>query len=358
MLRQVVANEASHWDCEGVNRFASFLLLGYRSSMTTFDPQAWSPPTAPKLTGAYESNDRLARATLLGVSGSGPEDVAIDASERIFTGLDNGAILELDLSRNIRFVADVGGRPLGIELYGEDDRLVCNADIGLQRVSKQGAVDTLLDSVDGERLTLTNNASVSSTGTVYFTESSRRWRLGEYESDLVEGRPSGRLLQMEETGGVKVLVDGLQFANGVALDADESSVFVAETGRYRIHRHWLNGDTAGSTEVFLDNLPGFPDNLSFADGILWVAFASPRQAALDAMASRTWMRKVAHLMPDALSPKPVRHGMVFGYGTDGTLRHNLQDNTGRVAVTTGVRARGDTLYIGMLHDSNIAVFEL
>ena len=117
MLRQVVANEASHWDCEGVNRFASFLLLGYRSSMTTFDPQAWSPPTAPKLTGAYESNDRLARATLLGVSGSGPEDVAIDASERIFTGLDNGAILELDLSRNIRFVADVGGRPLGIELY-------------------------------------------------------------------------------------------------------------------------------------------------------------------------------------------------------------------------------------------------
>ena len=326
--------------------------------MTAFEPQAWTPPTAPKLTGRYASNDRLARARLLNVPGNGPEDVAIDSSERIYTGLDDGAILELDLARNIRFVADVGGRPLGIELYGDDDLLVCNADRGVQRVSKHGAVDTLLDTVDGERLTLTNNSSVASSGTIYFTESSRRWPLAEYESDLVEGRPSGRLFQLAETGEVTVLIDGLQFANGVALDAEEASVFVAETGRYRIHRYWLTGDKAGSSEVFLDNLPGFPDNLSFADGLLWVALASPRQAALDAMSSRTWMREVAHRMPDALSPKPVRHGMVFAYDADGTLRHNLQDDTGTVAVTTGVRALGGHLYIGMLHDPNIAVFEL
>lgn len=326
--------------------------------MPTFQPQVWTPPPATGLIGEYAPNDRLSSARLLGVPGVGPEDVAVDGNDRIFTGLENGAILELDLNRNIGFVADVGGRPLGVELLGDDDLLVCNADGGLQRVSKLGAVDTLLDSVDGVPLMLTNNASVSTSGTIYFTESSRRWPLHDYDTDLVEGQPTGRLLRLDESGEVTVLVDQLQFANGVALDDDEASVFVAETGRYRVHRHWLTGDKAGTTEVFLENLPGFPDNLSFSDGTLWVALASPRQPAIDFMASRTWMRTIAHRAPDALSPRPTRHGMVFGYDTDGALTHNLQDASGTVAVTTGVRAAGGRLFIGMLIDPNIAVFEL
>ena len=70
------------------------------------------------------------------------------------------------------------------------------------------------------------------------------------------------------------------------------------------------------------------------------------------------MRTIAHRAPDALSPRPTRHGMVFGYDTDGALTHNLQDASGTVAVTTGVRAAGGRLFIGMLIDPNIAVFEL
>lgn len=325
--------------------------------MTEFSPQAWTPPAAPGLTGDFAENDRLTSAELITVPGTGPEDVAVDAAGVLYSGTEDGAILRIEPGGAVGAVAKVGGRPLGVELYG-DDLLVCNADLGLQRVSPTGAVDVLTDSVDGSRLTLTNNASVGRDGTIYFSESSTRWPLAEYATDLVEGRPTGRLLRCSPDGDTTVLLTGLQFANGVALDGDEASVFVAETGRYRIHRHWLTGEKAGHTELFVENLPGFPDNLSFDDGTLWVALASPRQPPLDAMSSRPWMRHVAHRLPASLKPKPVRHGIVLAYDESGAVSHNLQDPTGRVAVTTGVRASAGRLYIGTLTDDHVAVVEL
>jgi sugar lactone lactonase YvrE len=325
--------------------------------MTEFSPEAWSPPKAPSLTDDFEENDRLRTAELVEVPGSGPEDVVVDGAGNLFTGTDNGTILRIDPSGSITPIAKVGGRPLGIELYG-DDLLVCNAYLGLQRVSGTGVIDVLTDAVDGSPLTMTNNASVASDGSIYFTDSSTRWPLDRYATDLIEGRPTGRLIKRSPAGETTVLIDGLQFANGVALDSTEASVFVAETGRYRIHRHWLSGDRAGQTDIFVDNLPGFPDNLSFADRTLWVAHASLRQAPLDAMSSRTWMRHIAHRLPEAVKPKPVRHGMVFGYDEAGVVTHNLQDPTGRVAVTTGMRASGGKLYVGSLTDSHIAVVDL
>ena len=31
---------------------------------------------------------------------------------------------------------------------------------------------------------------------------------------------------------------------------------------YRIQKYWLCGDKAGTAEIFIENLPGFPDNVS------------------------------------------------------------------------------------------------
>ena len=325
--------------------------------MTTFEPETWQPSPAPPLTGPYATNDRLDDAHIVTTPAAGPEDVVVDAAGRMYTGTEDGSILELEMSGSVRRIADVGGRPLGIEWFG-DDLLVCNAYHGLQAVSRSGTIETLVESVDGERLLLTNNASVARDGTIYFTDSSRRWQLDRYADDLIEGRPTGRLFRRSADGDVETLMDGLQFANGVALDGTEESAFVAETGRYRIHRYWLRGPRAGQSEVFVENLPGFPDNLTFGDGILWVAIASPRQRMVDVMAPRAWMRSLAHRLPDALKPKPVRHGMVLGLDDDGAVTHNLQDQTGHVAITTSARLHEGRLYVGVLSDPNIAVVDL
>lgn len=84
--------------------------------------------------------------------------------------------------------------------------------------------------------------------------------------------PSGRLIHFSRaTGKSKVLLDKLWFANGVALSPGEDFVVVAESFASRLMRVWLKN---GSSEVFVDGLPGAPDNLSFDDEGIWVPLAS------------------------------------------------------------------------------------
>ena len=62
----------------------------------TIDPQAWTPPEAPELTGVYEVNSRLIGVERLGEgAGVGPEDVAIDRQGRIYGGFEDGRVVRL-----------------------------------------------------------------------------------------------------------------------------------------------------------------------------------------------------------------------------------------------------------------------
>jgi sugar lactone lactonase YvrE len=326
--------------------------------MTTFSPRAWQPLPAPPLTHDLESNDALASATLWMTPGQGPEDVIVDSRGSAFCGLADGRIVRIDDAGDFEEIANVAGRPLGLEWLDDGAMVVCNADLGLQRVTVGGEVTTMARGFEDEPFVFTNNATVASDGTVYFSVTSTRWSIHEYVNDLLEGQPTGRVFRRKPDGSLDVLLDTLHFANGVAIGADGSSLFIAETGTYRVHRHWLTGDRTGTTELFLDNLAGFPDNLTCTDGILWVSMASPRQKIVDLMLPRPWMRKMSYAMPDALKPKPVRHGIVLGYDLSGNLVHNLQDSTGKVAVTTSARYHDGRMFIGSLMEPHIAVHEL
>ncbi len=71
----------------------------------------------------------------------------------------------------------------------------------------------------------------------------------------------------------------MYFANGVALSENEDFVLVCESARYRITRFWLSGPNKGSSDVFVDNLPGFPDGVSSDNrGTFWVALFTVRNA--------------------------------------------------------------------------------
>lgn len=326
--------------------------------MTTFSPKAWQPLPAPLLIGDLEENDDLASAELWTTPGIGPEDVVVDTDGSAIGGLKDGRIVRVNGSGGVDEIVNVGGRPLGIEWIDNGVMVVCNADLGLQRVTTNGEVSTLARGFEGTDFVFTNNAAVHDDGTIYFSVTSTRWTIHEYVADLLEGQPTGRVFSLAPDGSLSLLTDGLHFANGLALDAGQESLFIAETGAYRVHRHWLKGDNAGETELFLDNLAGFPDNLTFGEGILWISMASPRQGIVDMMLPRPWLRKISHRMPDKLKPKPLRHGIILGYDTDGHLVHNLQDATGRVAITTSARHHDGRLFIGSLTEPHIAVYEM
>lgn len=327
--------------------------------MVRFEPRPWTPPPAPPLEGPFATNTLLAAAELWDTGGRGPEDVAVSPDGAVYTGLEDGRILRYPPQGGApAVVARTGGRPLGVEFLDDGAIVVCDAHRGLLRITDAGEVTVLADAFEGEPFLFTNNASVAPDGTIYFTVSSRRYPIEVYVDDLLEHSGTGRLFALRPDGSLERLRDGLQFANGVALDGDATCLFVAETGSYRVDRLWLRGDRAGEFEVFADNLPGFPDNLTFGEGVLWVAAPSPRQRAVDALMPHPRLRKVVYRLPASLKPRPVRHGMVLGLAPDGSVRHNLQDASGRVAITTSARLHDGRLFVGSLTEPSIAVLDL
>ncbi|GAA4553513.1 SMP-30/gluconolactonase/LRE family protein [Amycolatopsis samaneae] len=302
---------------------------------------------------------RFGEVTLIPVDGFGTEDVVVDAEGRIYTGVADGRILRVtpDGGR-VDVLADTGGRPLGIEFFGEDELLVCDAHAGLLTVPLGGGkVTTLATSALGLDFVFCNNAAVAADGTVYFTDSSRRFGIERWRDDLVEQTGGGRLLRRAPDGTIDQLADGLQFANGVALAPDESFVAVAETGAFRVERVWLRGARAGETDTLVGDLPGFPDNISTgSDGLIWVTQASPRVAALDLVRRLPApLRALARALPDSLQPQPKRTVGVLGVAVDGQVEREFRGEIPGFHLLTGVRERDGKLYFGSLADPAIAV---
>ena len=237
------------------------------------DPAPWTPPPAPALTGVLAPNqvlDQVERWEVPG--GTRPEDVVFDAVGRLYAGVEDGRIWRWPAtypdSGRAELFADTHGRPLGLEIDPRDGALIiCDAYRGLLKADQAGQVTVLADTHDGRRLKFTNNAAVAADGTVFFSDSSTRFRIEHYKQDLLEHRPNGRVFRYHPAGGeLDLIADGLYFPNGVALAPDESFLLVAQTAGYDILRIPLTGPAVGRPEPFAANLPGLPDNMSPAGG--------------------------------------------------------------------------------------------
>jgi sugar lactone lactonase YvrE len=315
------------------------------------DPIVWQPPKAPARAKRKESEQRFA-LEVIGLPGAGPEDVAIDAKGNVLAGLRDGRILRISPDgRHIDTVAETGGRPLGIEIDPDGELLVCDARLGVLRVDpERGRVTSIVNSIAGVPMMFCNNGALAADGTTYFTDSSTQFGIDHYVGDLYAHSGTGRLFRRAPDGSVDLVLDGLQFANGVALAPDESWIAVAQTGGYCLDKIWLTGPRAGQHETLVENLPAFPDNISTgSDGLIWVALPSPRNAMLDLLGSKPpVLRKIAWALPDALTPSEQKTVWVQAYDPDGTLVHDLQTNHQDLYTITGVRELDGVVWLGSL----------
>ena len=320
------------------------------------EPAAWQPQPSPPLAGVYESNSRLASAERLTVGGHAPEGVAVDSEGRIYAGVEGGRIFRLqpDGTRPEVF-ADTHGRPLGLDFDRDGNLVVADADRGLLSIARDGSTTVLAKEAGGRRLGCTNDLDIASDGTIYFTDATDK-PLSDYRLDILEHRPKGRFLAYDPAAkSTRVLIDGIHFANGVALGPDESFALVVETGEYKVWRYWLKGPRAGQREVFVDNLPGFPDNITFnGRDTFWLALVTPRNALLDKTLPRPFLRKVIVRLPSFLQPAPKRYGFVIGLSTEGRVTQNLQDPSGEhYAMVSCAIERDGTLYLGSLNENAV-----
>ncbi len=128
-----------------------------------------------------------------------------------------------------------------------------------------------------------------------------------------------------------MLLDGLYFANGVALSENEDFVLVCESARYRITRFWLSGPNKGSSDVFVDNLPSFPDGVSSDNrGTFWVALFTVRNALVDWLHPIPALKDLVSFLPRTLWPAPEPYGLVLLLDEQGSIAASLHDPGGEV----------------------------
>ena len=298
----------------------------------------------------------------LDVPAHGAEDVVVDEQGVVWTGTADGSVRRIDetpVGHDVRRVGRTGGRPLGLELLGPDRLLVADAHLGLLAMSRTtGVVERLVTQVGGRPMRFCNNAAVTPEGDVWFSDSSTVHPIERWRADFVEDTRTGRLLRRRVDGEVEVHLEGLGFANGVALAADGSHVCVAETARRTVVRLWLTGERAGTRDLLVDDLPGYPDNIATgSDGLVWVTIASPTDALVERLKTRAplWVRRAATRLPEPLQPAPQRTVRVQAYAPDGTLVHDLGADAGSFHMVTGVREHGGDVWLGSLEESAVAV---
>ena len=174
--------------------------------------------------------------------------------------------------------------------------------------------------------------------------------------DLMEHRPNGRFLAYDlGNKTTKLLLDKLYFANGVAVSPDQSFVLVVETSKYRVQRYWLTGPRKGKSDIFIDNLPGFPDSISSnGKDTFWLALVQGLESRkeMDSILPQPFIRNILVRLPESASA-PKNDGFVLGLDMDGRVIYNLQDASRSYVQTTNVVEHDGMLYLGSIKEDAI-----
>ena len=330
------------------------------------EPVSWQAPAAPGYSGPHAPNNRLANIRLIALHGeSGPEHVALARGGKLYAAMASGNIVRMDPGGAAQEVfVNTGGRVLGFDFDATGNLIAADAMKGSLSIGPDRAVRVLANAVNGTPIRYANAVTVAANGKIYFTDASTRFAPKDWGGtfaasilDIMEQSSNGRVLEYDPVNEtVRIVAQGLSFANGIALSQDEQTLFVNETGRYRVWKIAISSDNLDVTHsspqaaVLLDNLPGYPDNLMRGlGGKIWLGFAKPRNPVIDAMSDKPFLRQITLRLPRALWPVPKAYGHVMAFSEEGKVLDDLQDPSGAYPETTAVTETHDRLYIQSLH---------
>jgi gluconolactonase len=224
----------------------------------------------------------------VGVGLRRPEDVVVGGDGRVWASDQASACAEILSDGTLRRVGKAGGAPNGINMDTRGRILIANFGLGtaptgpLQRLDPAtGGLEVFCDAIDGKPLVASNYPIVDRAGNVWCSHST--WDRARSEQGLADGF----VYRVRSDGRAEVMASGFTFANGLALDADESHLYVCQTMGRNVVRLLIRADgLLGPAEPYGPVLgePAFPgatpaerarfgatDGCGFdADGNLWV----------------------------------------------------------------------------------------
>lgn len=197
-----------------------------------------------------------------------PEGPAFDRSGALFfVDWLSSSIFQLPTDGVAREFYNSGGIPAGLAFHRDGSLYLADEGErthGIVRITPDGRASPVVTDYQGKPLNGANDLVFDRSGLLYFSDP---WGSSA-------DKPIGGFYRWFPDGRLERIDHGLAFPNGVAINADGSAVFLAETYRNRILRYPIRPDgDVGGREVFatLAGRPG-PDGMAFdAAGDLYVA---------------------------------------------------------------------------------------
>lgn len=197
-----------------------------------------------------------------------PEGPAFDRNGNLFfVNWLTSSINQMAPDGTVTEFYNTGGIPAGLAFHPDGSLWVADEgdDIhGLLRITPDGNAEIVVNEYEGRALNGANDLVFDRNGVIYFSDP---WRSGP-------DNPVGGFYRYFPDGRLEQIDTGLQFPNGVALNADESAVYLAETYQMRILRYAIGPDgSVEPAEVWgPTGEPAGPDGMAFAaDGTLYCA---------------------------------------------------------------------------------------
>lgn len=325
----------------------------------SLQPVAWTPPEKPELTNGYSENNLLSTVEWIDLEGNyGPEDIAVGPDNYLYAGVhpkndfSKGKVIKISMTGEITTFCETNSWLAGLHFDAEGNLIGCDSQRGLVKISPEGKL-TVLASEDenGNTFRIPNDLDISKNGDIYFscTTTKHQFSTKNARRIILEAKPDGGLYRYSpESKTVETLIDSSFFGNGVALSQDEDFVLMVDLTKYRILRHWLKGEQKGTTEVFIDNLPGLPNGISRReDGSFWLGFTTRRSDALDKIQPKVGLKKFIFALPTWMQPKQEKFGMIMHLSANGEAIKTYYDPTGKlVSEASSIEEHDGYLYLG------------
>ncbi|KAM9991978.1 hypothetical protein ACTFIZ_012646 [Dictyostelium cf. discoideum] len=350
------------------------------------EPQSYSPKSNLINSGdQYQPDSQfyLNDAEYVKLDVEGPESIAISKDgKKIYFALKSGNIhslttpfltvprklLDQALPSKTEYVLTCG-RPLGITIDNDDNLIIADSLKGLLKFdfrSKQLSILTssLLNSNNNthSKLNFVNDVVVGKDDMIYFTDSTSLAPILDNTGDwntlvpsmftIISSIGHGKLLSFNpDTKETKVLMEGIKYSNGIAFDPKEESIFMGETGGYRIIRYWIKGANKGKSEVFIDNLPGYPDgvDVDFKEGKLYISIFGGKNWLLELIHPYPILKNLLFRIP-YLKIKPQKPSIVVADTQTGKILNNFQTSNDFPTITSTIEHEGKILIGNLLSD--------
>jgi len=196
------------------------------------------------------------------------EGPSFDPEGRLYvTDIPHGRVFRISPAGEWSLIAEYDGWPNGLKIDGQGRIIITDYRHGLMRLDPDsGAVTPLITHHRSESFKGVNDLAIAANGDIYFTDQGQTgWQ-----------DPTGRVFRLRPSGELEKLIDTIPSPNGIALNAEQTQLYVGVTRANAVWRLQLVGGGVSNAGTWLQLSGGLsgPDGLAAdAEGGLVVAHA-------------------------------------------------------------------------------------